>query len=85
MSWGSDSKTPAVDWSMSASLLNVVREGEDMAEVTSLRQAVEAWRKLEPDHRLAAVLTPDRPVLIDGVQHDRFEGEGIETLAELLE
>ena len=85
MSWGDDTRTPPVEWTMSASLRDVVRGGADVPEVTSLREAVEAWRRLDGDHRTAAILVPERPVLIDGVQHERFEGDGIETLATLLD
>lgn len=82
--WGDDAKTPTIDWRMSASLENVARGGGDMAEVTSLERAVRAWRDLDPAHRTAAVLTPERPVQIDGVSHAAFEGEGIAALSERL-
>lgn len=82
--WGDESKTPAIDWHMSAALENVVRSGEDIAEVTNLAGAVRAWRTLDPEHRTGAVLTPERPVMIDGVAMDHFEGEGITALADLL-
>lgn len=83
-SWGDATKTPKVDWRMSASLENVARGEDEMAEVTSLAGAVRAWRSLDPDHRSAATLTPERPVLIDGVAHASFAGDGIATLSELL-
>ena len=35
--WGDATKTPDIDWSMSAALENVTRGGEDIAEVASLR------------------------------------------------
>eukprot|EP01037_Dinobryon_pediforme_P029332 gene29332-32928_t len=40
--WGDDTKTPAIDWRMSASLEDVPRGSEDVAEVTSLEGAVRA-------------------------------------------
>jgi hypothetical protein len=83
-SWGDDAKSPLIDWTMSASLENVVRGGGDMAEVTNLREAVEAWQGLDPEHRAHAVLVLDHPVRIDGVPANRFEGEGIAVLAERL-
>ena len=85
MSWGDDTRTPPVEWTMSAALQSVVRDGADIVEVTSLREAIEAWKRLDPDHRTAAVLTPDRPILIEGVQHGQFEGAGIQLLSELLD
>ncbi|MBB4097466.1 hypothetical protein [Sphingomonas kyeonggiensis] len=69
---------------MSASLENVVRGDDDMAEVTNLREAVRVWRALDADHRAHAVLILDHPVRIDGAPVNRFEGEGISALAERL-
>lgn len=83
MSWGEDATTPPVDWSMSASLESVVRSNNDVPEVTNLRAAVQAWEKLDPTHRAAAVLRPERPIMIDGAQHEEFRGDGITTLAKL--
>lgn len=82
--WGDDMKTPAIDWTMSAALENVVRADTDIPEVTNLAGAVLAWKMLDPEHQAAAVLTPERPVLIDGASLDHFEGEGISALAERL-
>lgn len=82
--WDDTAKTPPIDWRMSAALENVPRGGGDVAEVTSLEGAVRAWRELDPAHREAAVLTPEHPLLIDGVSTPRLEGAGIEVLAERL-
>jgi hypothetical protein len=69
---------------MSVSLQSVPRGDGELTEVTSLREAVEAWQGLEPEARETAILTLERPVIIDGAQVDRFEGEGIAALAERL-
>ncbi len=82
--WGDDAKNPPIDWTMSAALENVVRGGADVAEVTNLGAAVRAWQGLDPEHRAHAVLVLDHPVRLDGVATNRFEGEGIAALAELL-
>jgi len=82
--WGDEAKTPEIDWRMSAALENVPRGDEDVAEVTSLEGAVRAWMTLDPAHRDAAVLIPDRPVQIDGAAHATLAGDGIATLAERL-
>jgi len=76
--------TPDIDWRMSASLENVPRGESDLAEVTSLAGAVAAWRSLDAAHRGEAVLTPERPVMIDGVSFAEFIGEGIAALAEQM-
>ncbi len=81
-SWGDATKTPSIDWRMSASLENVPRGDSDMAEVTNLAGTVRAWRALDPQHRAAAILTPERPLQIDGVSTAAFAGEGIMTLSE---
>lgn len=82
--WGEDAATPQINWRMSAALENVPRGEEDVAEVTSLEGAVRAWLGLDPDHRAAAVLTPDHPVMIDGAAHETFAADGIARLAEEL-
>lgn len=82
--WGTEAKTPGIDWRMSAALEDVPRGSDDVAEVTSLEGAVRAWVGLDSRHRVAATLTPERPLQIDGVSHGSFFGEGIATLAELL-
>jgi hypothetical protein len=82
--WGDDAKTPEVDWRMSAALENVPRGDADLAEVTSLEGAVRAWTALDPEHRNAAVLTPERALQIDGASLTTFAGDGIAALVDLL-
>ena len=82
-SWG-DAATPDVDWHMSAALENVPRGGEELAEVTSLEGAVQAWMALDPQHRSHATLTPERPLLVDGASLAELRGEHIGALAALL-
>lgn len=82
--WGDDAKTPDIDWRMSAALETVPRGDEDLAEVTSLEGAVRAWTALDPEHRSAAVLTPERPVQIDGASHASLTGHGIAALVDRL-
>jgi hypothetical protein len=82
--WGAATQNPHIDWTMSAAIENVVREGTDIAEVTNLRAAVLAWLELDPEHQARAVLTPEEPILLDGATHDRLSGEAIATLAERL-
>jgi hypothetical protein len=84
MNWGPEAQNPVPDWTMSVSLQSVPRGDGQLTEVTSLRAAVEAWQRLEPAARQTAILTLERPVIIDGAQVDRFEGEGIAALAERL-
>ena len=52
--WGDQTKTPAIDWRMSASLEDVPRGDADVAEVTSLEGAVRSWAALDPAHRMAS-------------------------------
>jgi hypothetical protein len=82
--WGNDAKTPEIDWRMSAALENVPRGDVDVAEVTSLESAVRAWIALDADHRSAAVLTPERPLQIDGTSLASFAGDGIASLVDRL-
>jgi hypothetical protein len=84
MTWGPEAQNPAPDWTMSVSLQGVPRGDERLTEVTSLREAVEAWQRLAQPARGTAILTLERPIIIDGAQVDRFEGEGIAALAERL-
>jgi hypothetical protein len=83
-SWGDDAMSPEIDWRMSASLENVPRGDSELAEVTSLAGAVAAWQALDPAHRAEAILTPERPLVIDGATLVTFTGQGIEALAERL-
>jgi hypothetical protein len=73
-------KPTSIDWRMSASLENVIRDGEEYAEVTSLEQAVHAWSALDEGHQAHARLMMDRPVTIDGVVVAAFTGVAIATL-----
>jgi hypothetical protein len=82
-SWG-DAKTPDIEWTMSAALENVVRGGEDVPEVTSLRAAVTAWTTLDAAHREQATLKPERAILLDGAAVPVFHGQAIAALAERL-
>ena len=82
--WSDNAMSPDIDWRMSAALENVPRGDEDVAEVTSLAGAVAAWQALDREHRAVAILTPERPVVIDGATMSSFEGEGISVLAERL-
>lgn len=81
--WG-DVTSPEIDWRMSAALENVPRGDDDLAEVTSLAGAVQAWLALDAQHRSAAVLTPERPLLLDGVSMTDIRGEAIGALADRL-
>lgn len=78
--WG-EKPSSGIDWRMSAALECVPRGDTELAEVTSLENAVRAWRDLDVEHRLLAVLTPERAVQIDGVSHSSFTGEAIAWLA----
>lgn len=82
--WGDAAKTPPIDWRVSASLENVPRGGGDVAEVTSLEQAVRAWTLLDAGHQAAAVLRVEHPVQIDGAATQSFAGQGIAVLVEHL-
>ena len=46
--WGESAKIPEINWRMSASLENVPRGDNDVAEVTNLERAVRDWRELDP-------------------------------------
>ena len=81
--WG-DATSPDIDWRMSAALENVPRGDSDVAEVTSLEMAVRAWSELDGEHRGAAVLTPERPITLDGAQIASLTGDGIAALVERL-
>jgi hypothetical protein len=83
-SWGDASKSPPIDWSMSASLENVVRNDQDIAEVANLEGVVREWLKLDPEHQAAAILSVERPIILDGASHDSLSSDGIAMLAERL-
>lgn len=75
----------AIDWRMSAALENVPRGGEEIPEVTSLEGAVRAWCALDGELQAEAMLTPERPVQIDGEEPVvAFSGLAIRGLAERL-
>ena len=82
--WNDEAKTPDIDWRMSASLENVPRGDADLAEVTSLEGAVRAWEDLDEQHSDAAILTPERPVQIDGAMSGSFTGMTISALVDRL-
>ena len=82
--WGGDAMSPNINWRMSAALENVPRGESDLAEVTSLAGAVAEWQALDPAHQSAAILTPEHPLIIDGVSIPSFSGESIAALAERL-
>ncbi|WP_294283521.1 hypothetical protein [uncultured Sphingomonas sp.] len=73
-----------IDWRMSAVLANVDRGGSELAEVTSLEQAVRAWLALDNGLQNEAVLRPERAVVIDGETVAAFEGQAIRALADQL-
>jgi hypothetical protein len=84
MNWGPDLQNPTLDWTISVSLENVRRGGQQIPEVTNLREAVTVWQQLDRPSQEEAILILERPVTIDGAQLDRFEGQGVEVLAERL-
>ncbi len=49
--------------------------------MTNLAGAVRAWSGLGTEHRSVAVLTTERPVMIDGAMVDTFHGDAIAGLA----
>ena len=82
--WG-DTKTPDINWRMSAALENVERGDTEMAEVTNLEAAVRAWKDLTPEHQAAATLTSEHPIQIDAEPAaSHFSGSAIEALVALL-
>ncbi|MFG6281653.1 hypothetical protein [Sphingomonas sp. S6] len=73
-----------IDWRMSAVLANVDRGGSELAEVTSLEQAVRAWLALDNGLQNEAVLRPEHAVVIDGETVAALEGQAIRALADRL-
>lgn len=57
---------------MSASLEDVEREGQAVAEVTKLADAVRAWGFLDEGLKDRAVLEIEHPLLLEGVVLSRF-------------
>lgn len=82
--WDDETKTPEIDWRMSASLENVPRGDNELVEVTSLEGAVRAWLQLDDHHRETAVLTLERSVQLEGALIDRLTGPAITQLVERL-
>ncbi|WP_019515957.1 hypothetical protein [Sphingomonas sp. Mn802worker] len=75
----------SIEWTMSASLEDVTRGGEQVPEVTSLERATRAWQALPPAQRSEAVLTAERPVTLPGeLPADRYVGDAIGRIAALL-
>lgn len=82
--WNDDVMSPVIDWRMSAALKSVPRGKDELAEVANLETAVRDWLRLDPVHQREGLLTPERPLLIDGVSHSSFTGDGIRALADRL-
>jgi hypothetical protein len=82
--WGEAAKTPEINWRMSASLENVPRGENDVAEVTNLERAVREWLALDPQHQTDATLATEHAVQIDGVSSTAFNGHAIAALADHL-
>jgi hypothetical protein len=55
-----------------------------LPEVTSLAAAVREWLSLDERHQGNAVLTPERPLVLDGSSHEMVTGDMIAALAERL-
>lgn len=79
--WGEGTKTPEINWRMSASLENVPRGDTDVAEVTNLERAIRDWLTLDSAHQSAATLTTEHAVQLDGTSGTTFSGERISALA----
>lgn len=82
-SWG-EMAPSNIEWRMSAALENVPRGDAELAEVTSLKGAVQAWLALDAGRRAAATLTTEYPILIDGVSLTELSADKIAQLAERL-
>lgn len=82
--WDDETGSPSIDWRMSVALQNVPRGDEELAEVTSLEGAVRTWSTLDAAHQENAVISLDHPILIEGVSHASFTGQGIADLAARL-
>ncbi|RYF21037.1 MAG: hypothetical protein EOO77_06800 [Oxalobacteraceae bacterium] len=83
--WGAANELPAINWRMSAALENVPRGDSDVAEVTSLEQAVHVWRGLDLQHQTNATITLDEPIqLHEGEDCSSFSGDAIRALADRL-
>ena len=84
MNWGPDLQNPTPDWTISVSLDNVLRGGQQIPEVTNLRDAVRTWQQLDQPSQDKAILFLEHRITIGGAQLDRFEGQGVAVLAERL-
>lgn len=73
-----------IDWTMSAALADVERDGNELAEVTSLERAVRAWLTLDDNMQNAAVLRPERAVVLEGETVVALTGQAIRALADRL-
>lgn len=74
-----------IPWSMSASLENVVRGGNELPEVASLEGCVRAWLKLDAVHREDAELVPEHSFqFMDDGPTSVFRGAEIAALAKYL-
>lgn len=82
--WGDATDRTTIEWSMSAALEDVPRGDTDLAEVTSLEGAVRAWKELDPEHRIHARLSTERPIQLGGVPTAIFTGNAIEELVKRL-
>jgi hypothetical protein len=83
--WGTAGEPPAINWRMSAALENVPRGDSDVAEVTSLEEAVRVWLGLDLQHQTNATITPEQPIrLHEGEGSSSFSGDAIRALADRL-
>lgn len=82
--WDNEVERSTIDWRMSAALENVPRGDSDVPEVTNLAAAVREWSTLDARHQGNAVLTPERPLVLDGSSHEMLTGDMIAALAERL-
>lgn len=83
-SWGQETRPADIDWRMSAALENVPRGGSELAEVANLADVVAEWKALDAGLQALAILTPERPLVIDGKAQETLVGEAIAELADLL-
>lgn len=74
-----------IPWTASAALENVVRAGNDLAEVTSLEGCVRAWLELDDVHKRRAELVMEKAFQFQDEGYTRvFHEEGIAELAKHL-
>lgn len=82
--WSDEAGSQGINWRMSASLANVPRGGNDLAEVTNLAQAVHDWLALDSEHQEGASLMTEHAISVDGVTGTSFSGRAIAALAAKL-